>query len=130
MRFDIPESELRWRFDTSGGPGGQHANKTATRAELTFDIASSRAFDDRMRDRLVHKLGTEVRIVEDGTRSQATNRKRAVRRLRAVLETAAEPGPPRRRVTRPTRSSRRRRIDMKRARGDLKRQRARRYDDS
>jgi ribosome-associated protein len=123
VRFDIPESELRWRFGPSGGPGGQHANKSSTRAELTFDTEDSRAFDEAIRERLVEKLGSEIRITEDGSRSQATNRKRAVRRLHAMLEEAARPDPPRRRPTKPSRSARRRRLEEKRARGVKKRQR-------
>ncbi len=119
-RFDIPVSELHWRFGPSGGPGGQHANKSATRAELRFDIETSRAFDDPMRERLVEQLGIEVRITEDGSRSQATNRKRAVRRLNAILEDAARPDPPSRRPTKPSRSARKRRLDDKRARGEKK----------
>jgi ribosome-associated protein len=123
MRFDIPDPELQWRFGPSGGPGGQHANKSATRAELTFSIEDSRAFDDAMRERLTEKLGMEVRITEDGSRSQSTNRKRAVRRLHALLEEAARPDPPKRRPTRPSRSARRRRLDEKRARGERKQSR-------
>jgi ribosome-associated protein len=123
MRFDIPDSELQWRFGPSGGPGGQHANRSATRAELRFNIETSRAFDDPMRERLVTKLGVEVRIIEDGSRSQATNRKRAIRRLNAVLEDAARPDPPTRRATRPSRSARRRRLDEKRARSETKKAR-------
>ncbi|GMQ92926.1 MAG: alternative ribosome rescue aminoacyl-tRNA hydrolase ArfB [Acidimicrobiia bacterium] len=120
MRFDIPDSELRWRFDPSGGPGGQHANKTSTRAELTFEIGSSRAFDETMRKRLVQKLGSEIRLSEDGSRSQATNRKKAVRRLHAILEEAARPDSPKRRKTKPSRAARRRRLEGKRARGQEK----------
>ena len=123
VRFDIPESELRWLFGPSGGPGGQHANKSSTRAELRFDIEESRAFDETMRDRLVEKLGAELRITEDGSRSQATNRKRSVRRLNAMLEEAARPDPPVRRPTRPSRSARRRRLEQKRARSATKHQR-------
>lgn len=125
MRFDIPDSELHWRFGPSGGPGGQHANKTSTRAELTFEIQGSSAFDDKVADRLVAKLGQEVRITEDGSRSQATNRKKAIRRLHAILEDAARPDPPKRRPTRPSRAARRRRLDEKRSRGDVKRHRKR-----
>jgi ribosome-associated protein len=123
MRFNIPDSELQWRFGPSGGPGGQHANKSSTRAELRFDVEASRAFDEAMQDRLVGRLGIEVRITEDGSRSQATNRKRAVRRLNAVLEDAARPDPPKRHPTRPSRSARRRRLDEKRARSKTKKAR-------
>jgi ribosome-associated protein len=76
-----------------------------------------------MRERLVGKLGAEVRITEDGSRSQATNRKRAVRRLNALLEDAARPDPLKRRPTRPSRSARRRRLDEKRARSETKKAR-------
>ncbi len=123
VRFDIPESELQWRFGPSGGPGGQHANKTSTRAELTFDIEASRAFDEPMRERLTDKLGAEIRITEDGSRSQATNRKKAVRRLHAMLEEAARPDSPERRPTKPSRAARRRRLDDKRAHSETKQQR-------
>lgn len=123
MRFDIPDAEFHWRFGPSGGPGGQHANKSSTRAELRFDVEGSRAFDESMRHRLVEKLGPEIRITEDGSRSQATNRKRAVRRLHARLEEAARPDPPERRQTKPSRSARRRRLDEKRARGATKQKR-------
>jgi len=129
VRFDIPEGEFQWRFGPSGGPGGQHANKSSTRAELSFDIEDSRAFDGPMRERLVEKLGSEVRITEDGSRSQATNRKRAVRRLHAMLDEAARPDPPKRRPTRPSRSARRRRLEEKRARGRAKARRRRPADD-
>ena len=120
MRFEIPESELQWRFGPSGGPGGQHANKSATRADLTFDVEASKAFEDSMRVRLIEKLGSRVRISEDGSRSQATNRKRAARALHARLEDAARPDPPRRRRTRPSRAARQRRLDTKRERSATK----------
>jgi ribosome-associated protein len=120
MRFDIPDSELQWRFGPSGGPGGQHANRSSTRAELRFNIEASRIFDEAVRKRLVERLGVEVRITEDGSRSQATNRKRAVRRLNAVLEDAVRPDPPGRRSTKPSKSARQRRLNEKRARGATK----------
>ncbi|MFO7700398.1 MAG: alternative ribosome rescue aminoacyl-tRNA hydrolase ArfB [Acidimicrobiia bacterium] len=123
MRFDIPDSELQWRFGPSGGPGGQHANKAATRAELTFDVAASSAFAQDVRDRLVSRLGRSIRIVEDGSRSQVTNRREALRRLHAVLEDAARPPPRPRRATRPSRSARMRRLESKRARSRTKEQR-------
>lgn len=121
--FEIPESELHWRFDTSGGPGGQHANRSNTRVELMFDIVSSRAFDETKRDRLVTKLGSEVRISEDGSRSQATNRKRALERLHAKLDEAMRSDPPTRRRTRPSARAKKRRLESKRLRAKTKQQR-------
>jgi ribosome-associated protein len=124
-RFEIPESEFRWRFDTPGGPGGQHANKTSSRAELRFDVAASSAFDGPTRDRIVQKLGTEIKIVEYGSRSQVANRRVAISRLHDMIEDAAQPDPPPRRATRPSRSARARRISDKRARSRTKRNRRR-----
>jgi len=116
MRFDIPDSELVWRFDTSGGPGGQHANRSNTRAELRFSIEESVAFDTETRQRIIAKLGPSLRVVEDGSRSQTTNRKRALRRLEATLEDASRPDAPPRRPTKPSRAARQRRLNEKRAR--------------
>jgi ribosome-associated protein len=122
-RFNIPETELSWRFDTPGGPGGQHANRTASRAELRFNVAASEAFDESTRDRITGRLGAEVRIVEQRSRSQVANRRQAISRLHVMIEEAAQPGPPRRRATRPSRSARARRISNKRARSRTKRNR-------
>jgi ribosome-associated protein len=119
-RFEIPDDEIVWRFDTSGGPGGQHANRSNTRVELRFDVAASRAFDDELRARLVSKLGPEVRIIEARSRSQSTNRTRAIRRLHAQLETAAKPDAQPRRRTRPSRAAMERRLAAKRRRSRLK----------
>ncbi|MCL1587734.1 MAG: aminoacyl-tRNA hydrolase [Actinomycetia bacterium] len=124
-RFNIPETELRWRFDAPGGPGGQHANKTASRAELRFDVAASDAFDASTRDRIIARLGVEVRVIEQGSRSQVANRKQAILRLHAMIEEAAQPGPPQRRATRPSRSARARRISNKRAQSRKKQYRRR-----
>ena len=70
----VPRRELEVSFSPSGGPGGQHANKTATRVELRFDVAASMAFTDAQRTRLVDKVGEQVRIVVDEHRSQLRNR--------------------------------------------------------
>ncbi|HUF97161.1 MAG TPA: aminoacyl-tRNA hydrolase, partial [Ilumatobacter sp.] len=81
----VPRRELDVTFSPSGGPGGQHANKTATRVELRFDIASSSAFSDAQRARLIDKVGEQVRIVVDEHRSQLRNRALAEERLVARL---------------------------------------------
>jgi ribosome-associated protein len=123
VRFHIPDNELTWRFSPTGGPGGQHANKTSTRVELTFVISESSAFDDVIRDRLVSNLGDEVRVTEDGSRSQATNRKRALRRLDAILDEASKPDAPPRKPTKPSRRAKQKRLEAKRRRAELKEQR-------
>ena len=118
----IPAAEIEERFSTSGGPGGQHANRARTRVELRFDVAGSAALNERQRAQLRERLGDEVVVVVDDERSQARNRALARERLAARLRAALEPRRPRR-PTRPTAASRRRRIEAKRQRGALKQSR-------
>jgi ribosome-associated protein len=118
----VPRHEIDVRFSASGGPGGQHANKTATRVELTFDVTSSAAFTDEQRGRVVSRLGPVVRISADDERSQLRNRALAEERLVEKLRSALH-APRRRRATRPTRGSQVRRVDSKKQRGEVKRSR-------
>lgn len=124
-RFTIPASELSWRFSTTGGPGGQHANKSATRAELSWDVATSPSITDDLRDRIIDRLGSRIAggvltVTADDTRSQWRNRAQARRRLVELLEDATTP-PSKRKPTRPHRSARRRRLEEKRRRAETKR---------
>ncbi|OFW67787.1 MAG: hypothetical protein A2Z12_07640 [Actinobacteria bacterium RBG_16_68_21] len=125
--FTIPADELRWRFDTSGGPGGQHANRSATRAEVSFDLATSPSVPDHLRDRMLSRLRVAaaagvVRVTSDDTRSQWRNRALARRRLAELLVDAARTR--RRRVaTMPSAGARRRRLELKRHRSEVKRMR-------
>jgi ribosome-associated protein len=118
----IPRHELAFSFSASGGPGGQHANKAATRAELVFDIETSSAFSDAQRSRVLTKLGPVVRVVADDERSQLRNRAVAEERLAAKLRDALHV-PRRRRATQPTRGAQRRRVEAKKQRGETKRYR-------
>jgi ribosome-associated protein len=118
----IPLAELRWRTSRSGGPGGQHANTSDTRVEVVFDIAGSPSLGPVQRRRLQERLGDEIRVVASDERSQARNRAIALERLRTRLAEGLRVDPPRR-PTRPTAGSKRRRLDDKRRRGDLKRSR-------
>jgi len=118
----IPRHELAVSFSASGGPGGQHANKAATRVELSFDVETSSALSDVQRERLLAKLGPVVRVVADDERSQLRNRTLAEDRLAAKLRDALHV-PRRRRATQPTRGSQRRRVDAKKQRGETKRYR-------
>ena len=120
----IPAAELDERFSTSGGPGGQHANKTATQVELRFDIAGSSALSEHQRDRLTERFGGEVRVVVDDERSQLRNRALARERLAGRMRNALAPVRSRR-PTRPTKGSTRRRLEAKRQRGETKRDRRR-----
>jgi ribosome-associated protein len=118
----IPRHELVTTFSASGGPGGQHANKAATRVELVFDVESSSAFSDAQRSRVLAKLGPVVRVVADDERSQLRNRSLAEERLAAKLRGALHV-PRSRRATRPTRGAQQRRVEAKKQRGETKRYR-------
>ena len=109
----IPLSELQYRFSASGGPGGQNANKVATRVELRFDVASSPSLGPHQRSRLLDKLGPEVRVVADDERSQLRNRQLATERLRERLAAALRVEKTRR-PTRPSRGAKERRLADKR----------------
>jgi ribosome-associated protein len=118
----VPRREIELSFSTSGGAGGQHANRNATRVDLRFDIASSTAFTDAQRARVIAKLGREVRLSVDDRRSQLRNREIAENRLADRLRDALYVERSRR-PTKPSRSSQRRRVDAKKRRGETKRQR-------
>jgi ribosome-associated protein len=126
--LDLPLSEITWRATTSGGPGGQHANRTLSRVEVQFDVAASSALGPRQRARLLERLGPVVRASSAESRSQARNRQLALERLAARIAAALRVEPPRR-ATRPTRSSQVRRVESKRRRGEIKRRRGRPGDD-
>ncbi|MEL7210663.1 MAG: alternative ribosome rescue aminoacyl-tRNA hydrolase ArfB, partial [Actinomycetota bacterium] len=113
----IPLAELDWRFTTSSGPGGQHANRSATRAEVTFDVASSATLTERQRARITQALGPVVVVRADDHRSQTRNRQLAQDRLRGKLAEALHEDKPRRR-TKPSRNARRKRVESKRRRGE------------
>ena len=116
----IPVAELRWRFSRSGGPGGQHANTADTRAEVIFDVAGSPSLGPVQRQRLLERLGPEVRVIASDERSQARNRALALDRLRARLADGLAVQRPRR-PTRRTRGSDQRRLEAKGRRSETKR---------
>ena len=120
----IPQYELQETFSASGGPGGQHANKAATRVELTLDLTTSSAFNESERQRVIDKLGEVVRVVVDDERSQLRNRTLAAERMAAKLRGALHVQR-RRRATKPTRGSQRRRLQAKSERSEVKQQRRR-----
>lgn len=120
----LPLAEIELRASRSSGPGGQHANVTASRVEAVFDVAASRALDDRQRARLLERLGPVVTAVAQDARSQSRNRELALRRLAEKLAAALRV-PRRRRPTKPTAASRQRRLEQKRRAGERKRGRRR-----
>ncbi len=120
----ISAAELSERFMPSGGPGGQHANRSNTRVELRFDAAGSTSLSEHQRERVVERLGAEVRVVVDEERSQARNRDIARQRLGARIASALVRETPRR-PTKPSRGAKRRRLQDKKRRSELKQQRRR-----
>jgi ribosome-associated protein len=126
--LSIPLSELQFRFTPSGGPGGQHANKVNTRAELRFDVAGSPSLGPRQRQRLIERLGPELRVVADDERSQGRNRQLAVERFAQRVAAALKVEKPRR-PTRPTKGAKERRLTAKRQRSEQKRSRRPELDD-
>lgn len=120
----IDPDEIRWRFTTSGGPGGQHANKASTRVEATFAIEGSPSLTEGQRVRLVERVGPVLTVVVDETRSQARNRAIALERVRDRLAAGLRRDAPRR-ATKPSKAAKARRVDAKRRRSDTKRNRSR-----
>jgi ribosome-associated protein len=121
---EIPMAEIELRTSRSSGPGGQHANVTASRVEASLDVAASSALTAEQRARIASRLGARVTAAAQDTRSQHRNRELALERLAGRLAHALEVRRPRTR-TRPTRSSQKRRVDAKKRRGETKRARRR-----
>lgn len=120
----IPLSEITLRASRSSGPGGQHANVTASRIEAVFDVSASTALSEEQKRRVISRVGPRVVAVAQDERSQSQNRELALLRLRRRLESALAVARPRT-PTRPTKGSEQRRVEAKRSKSELKRQRQR-----
>jgi ribosome-associated protein len=118
----IPLAEIAVRASRSSGPGGQHANVTASRVEASFDVLASEALTDAQRARLLARAGTRVAAVSQDARSQARNRELALERLAERMRRALAV-PKRRTATQPTAASRERRLQQKRRDATRKRER-------
>jgi ribosome-associated protein len=116
----IPLDEIELRASRSSGPGGQHANVTASRIEAVFDVQASDALSDEQRELLRGRLGDRVTAVAQDARSQARNRELALERLREKLAEGLVK-PKRRRPTKPSKAARERRLEDKRRRSQRKR---------
>jgi ribosome-associated protein len=127
-RLAIPRAELTLRATRSSGPGGQHVNTSSTRIELVWNIAASPSLTPVERERLLTKLAHrldgdgQLRIVAQEERSQLRNREAAIARFAAMIAQALVV-PKVRRATRPTKASKAKRLDTKRHRGAIKRDR-------
>ena len=113
-RCAIDADELEWRFETSGGPGGQHANRSRTRVIVSFDVDASPSLTAAQRRRLRERLGPVVRATADDERSQARNRALALGRLVRRLAGALEEPPPRRPIRPPPGARQARRAEKER----------------
>jgi ribosome-associated protein len=123
----IPLDEIELRASRSSGPGGQHANVTASRIEAVFDVQASAALSGEQRELLQRRLGDRVTAVAQDARSQARNRELALERLREKLAGGLHRPKPRRPTT-PTNAARERRLEQKRRTSERKAQRRRPSD--
>jgi len=128
--LSIPDSELRWKFSRSSGPGGQHVNTSDSRVQLTWSIAESGVLSDEQRVLLLTKLGRRfangaLTVTVSTQRSQLRNRETALETLASLVRDALAPPGPLRRATRPTRGSARRHLAAKKQRSETKQQRQR-----
>ena len=128
MKFTIPLEELSFRATRSGGPGGQHVNTSATRVEVRWNVTESPSLSDEQRRRLLERLGSRIdargylRVVAAERRSQLRNRQAAVERLNSIVSDALKQLK-KRKKTRPPRAAAEKRLDGKRRRGNVKRER-------
>jgi ribosome-associated protein len=115
----LPLSDVEVRASRSSGPGGQHANVTASRIEAVLDVASTDALSEEQRRRVMARCGPRIVAVAQDSRSQSRNRELALERLRGRLS-AALAVPRSRRATKPSRGARERRLEAKRRRSQRK----------
>jgi len=118
-RLSLPLAEIELRTSRSSGPGGQHANVTASRVEAVFDVAASGALDDAQRSRLLERLGPVVAAVAQDARGQSRNRELALGRLAQKLAAGLRVQR-KRRPTKPTRAAKKRRLEQKRRTAEKK----------
>ncbi len=130
----VPDQEVEYRFTTSGGPGGQHANKASTRVELSWNVEESAVLGPRQRQRVLGALRNRIdkegnlRLTSDRHRSQMQNRKDVTERFRKLVHTALTP--PKQRIrTGPSRAAKERRLQEKKRRSATKQARKVRLED-
>ena len=129
-RLVIPSKELKWRFSRSSGPGGQKVNKTNTRVEIIFNIEESKVLNDHQKKVLTKKLKTKIvnncicLAVQD-ERNQLLNRQLAIARISSLIRNSLKNLSKVRRATKPSKASQKRRLDSKKKRGELKKNRQR-----
>ena len=131
-RLVIPSRELKWRFSRSSGPGGQKVNKTNTRVEIVFNIEESKVLNDYQKKVLTKKLKTKlvnncICLAVQEERNQLLNRQIAIIRISSVIRNSLKNSSKVRKATKPSKASQNRRLDSKKKRGELKKNRQRKY---
>ena len=131
-RLVIPSRELKWRFSRSSGPGGQKVNKTNTRVEIIFNIEESKVLNDYQKKVLTKKLKTKlvnncICLAVQEERNQLLNRQIAIVRISSVIRNSLKNSSKVRKATKPSKASQNRRLDSKKKRGELKKNRQRKY---
>ena len=131
--LEIPANEIQWRFSRSSGAGGQNVNKTDTRVEIVFNVSESKSLTPYQKHRI--SIQEEIKLINgcicitvQEKRSQYQNRQLALSRLASILRKLLKPLPKKRRETVPTRSSQKKRVELKKKRGELKRNRQSKID--
>ncbi len=129
-RLAIDDDELQFHATTAQGPGGQHVNRSNTRVVVLWNVKTSPSLDDAQRERVLERLSNRIsregwlRVASQKHRSQGRNRDTALQRLAELVAGALRTDPPRK-ATRPSRAAKRRRVDEKKRRGEIKRTRRR-----
>ena len=131
-RLVIPSRELKWRFSRSSGPGGQKVNKTNTRVEIIFNIEESKVLNDYQKKVLMKKLKTKlvndcICLAVQEERNQLLNRQIAIKRISSVIRNSLKNSSKIRKATKPSKASQNRRLDSKKKRGELKKNRQIKY---
>ena len=131
-RLVIPSRELKWRFSRSSGPGGQKVNKTNTRVEIIFNIKESKVLNDYQKKVLTKKLKTKlvnncICLAVQEERNQLLNRQIAIKRISSVIRNSLKNSSKIRKATKPSKASQNRRLESKKKRGELKKNRQRKY---
>ena len=127
-KLEIPSNEIQWRFSRSSGSGGQSVNKTDSRVEIVFNVSESNTLTSYQKHRI--SIQDEIKLINgciciavQDKRTQYHNRQLALTRLASTLREILKPPPKKRRETIPTHSSQRKRLESKKKRGELKRNR-------
>ena len=132
-KLKIPENELKWRFSRSSGVGGQNINKTESRAEVIFNVSNSKALTPYQKHKISIQskfklINGSICIAVQDQRTQYQNRKIALSRLASTLQELLKPPSKKRRRTKPTRSSQIKRVESKKKRGEIKKNRQTKID--